>query len=96
MTCTKFYPEEEHRERRRATLTPEDLLALRGELKLLFEEHKCRFASEEIQTVKDFIVIYKETRSLVLKVIIGAFFFMLLVLFVLGVKNNIITIPQSK
>lgn len=77
-------------ERRRKVLTPEDVKVLRGELKALFEEHTCQFSAGEVQTVRDFITIYHETRSTVLKLAIGAFFSLLLILVVLGVRHNVI------
>lgn len=77
-------------ERRKKVLTPEDVKVLRGELKQLFEEHTCQFSAAEVQIVRDFISIYKETRSTVLKLAIGAFFSLVLVLLVLGVRHNVI------
>ena len=78
-------------ERRRNVLTPADKNELRQELHNLFEEHRCQFADCEVQLVKDFVSIYKETRSTVIKLVIGAFFVFLLTMFTFGVKNGYFT-----
>jgi hypothetical protein len=57
--------------------------------------HVCPFKPEEIEAVRDFVQIYKETRSTILKLGIGAFFFLMLVLVIVGVKGGYI-IPGAK
>lgn len=82
-------------ERRRNVLTPADMNELKTEIRLLFDEHKCQFQAAEVQCIKDFVLIYKETRSTVLKLVIGLLFSAILVFIVLGLQHNLISVGDK-
>lgn len=79
-------------ERRHSLLTETDKATIREVVKTLLEEHHCKFNSEELVIVRDFIKIYKDTRSIVLRFVIGCVLLTVFALFVLGVKNNIVKV----
>lgn len=79
-----------HPESRERLLTAEDLEDIRRTIQ---ECHSCTtFTPEEIQQVRDFVSIYKETRSIVLKAAIGALLILTLTMVVIGVKWGLITL----
>jgi hypothetical protein len=52
------------KDRRRRTLTDADIAAIRT---AMASEHSCQFNMEEVQFVRDFLTIWKESRSTILK-----------------------------
>lgn len=80
---------EVHRERRKSTLTPEDLVMIR---EVVAEVHTCRYDIDpkDMDLARDLIGIYKETRNVLIKAIIGLFVAGVVILFVLGVNHGMI------
>lgn len=50
------------------TLTDADIAAIAAAVKV---DHHCQFSGEEVQFVRDFLTMWKETRSTILKTLLG-------------------------
>lgn len=97
-------------DRRRSLLSQKDLDAIASQIEDLFEKHKCNFSAEELvivrdfvrsdfkpddlQIIKGFIEIYRDTRSTMRKLIIGAIFVGALILVILANSHHLISIEK--
>jgi hypothetical protein len=72
-------------ERRRRTLTDEDIAAISAALR---NDHcACSFTDEEVQAIRGMVELMKETRSYVLKGVVSVFVIGIFTILALGFKQ---------
>lgn len=72
-------------ERRRRTLTDEDIAAISAALR---NDHcACSFTDEEVQAIRGLVELMKETRSYVLKGVVSVFVIGIFTILALGFKQ---------
>lgn len=72
-------------ERRRRTLTDEDIAAISAALR---NDHcACSFTDEEVQAIRSLVELMKETRSYVLKGVVSVFVIGIFTILALGFKQ---------
>ena len=72
-------------ERRRRTLTDEDIAAISAALR---QDHcACSFTDEEVQAIRGLVELMKETRSYILKGVISVFVVGVFTILALGFKQ---------
>jgi len=73
-------------EKREQVLTPKDI----ADIKEAFENgHTCKLTPEELQVIHDFVEMWKETRSIILKGCLAILFFIVVATIVLSVQHKI-------